>query len=258
MTAESSLRETHDEQDRLVRVLDHDPELGAHLGSEAQAMAGRHLVARSLVLEPGDWSEPWPGGEDTPGSLGLLLLDGLIMRTQQIGPAVAAELLGSGDLLRPWQTGDEGSSIRSDAHWQVIQHSRVAVLDRRFAQIAGRWPALMAALTERSVQRARLLAFQMGVSHLRRIDSRLLLLLWRLADRWGRVTPGGVVLPLRLTHGWLANLIGAQRPSVTTALGQLSHAGRIERLADGSWLLKGPAPDVEEPPFELPADAPAG
>jgi len=83
----------------------------------------------------------------------------------------------------------------------------------------------------------------------RRIDARLLLMMWRLADRWGRVTSDGVVVPLRLTHGWLAHLVGAQRPSVTTALGNLAGAGRVERLDDGSWLLRGDPPDFDEPLF---------
>lgn len=233
----------------FVRILEHDPELGRGLDPEAHAFAARHLVARSSTLAIGDWAPPWPGADDPDGHLGVLLLEGLLMRTQQLGSVVSAELLGSGDVLRPLHLGDEGSSLTSSVRWQVLQRSQVALLDRRFAQVAGRWPEVTAALLERSVQRARLLAFQMGVGHVRRVDARVLLLLWRLADRWGRVTRDGVVLPLRLTHGWLANLVGAQRPSVTTALGQLAQAGRVERLPDGSWLLRGPAPDPAEPLF---------
>ena len=30
------------------------------------------------------------------------------------------------------------------------------------------------------------------------------MLLWYLAERWGRVTPDGVIVPLRLTHETLA------------------------------------------------------
>jgi hypothetical protein len=65
-----------------------------------------------------------------------------------------------------------------------------------------------------------------------------------------------VVLPLALTHGWLANLVGAQRPSVTTALGHLTSAGRVERLDDGSWLLRGGPPNLAEPLFAASPSAP--
>jgi hypothetical protein len=241
---------------RVVRVLEHDPELGRGLGGEDLAVAGRYLIARTALLPAGEWEPPFPGADDPQGHLGVLLLDGLVMRAQRVGSVISAELLGSGDVVRPWHAGDEGSSLVSNARWQVLQPTQVAILDRRFAQVAGRWPEVVSALMERSVQRARLLAFQMGVGHLRRVDARLLLLFWRLADRWGRMTPDGVVLPLSLTHGWLANLVGAQRPSVTTALGTLVGAGRLERLDDGGWLLRGGPPELDDPLFAAAVNAP--
>jgi CRP/FNR family cyclic AMP-dependent transcriptional regulator len=231
-----------------ARILDRDPELGSGLGGEDFALAARHLVARTRHLEPGAWTPPFEG-QDEPGSSGALVLDGLLMRVQRIGTVAAAELLGSGDVLRPWVTGHEGSSLPGAANWQVLQPTTVAILDRRFTAVAGRWPEVVSALMERSVHRARLLAFQLAIGSVRRIDARLLLLMWRLADRWGRVTSDGIVVPLRLTHGWLAHLVGAQRPSVTTALGNLAGAGRVERLDDGSWLLRGDPPDFDEPLF---------
>jgi CRP/FNR family cyclic AMP-dependent transcriptional regulator len=234
---------------RNARILERDPELGRGLDAEEFALAARHLVARTRNLVQGDWIGPWEGEDDPYGSVGALVLDGLLLRVQRVGNVASAELLGSGDVLRPWLTGDEDSTLSGRARWQVLQPTTVAILDRRFASVAGRWPEVITALVERSVQRARLLAFQMAISNVRRIDARLLLLMWRLADRWGRVTSDGVVVPLRLTHGWLASLVGAQRPSVTTALGNLASAGRVERLDDGSWLLRGEPPDVAEPLF---------
>jgi CRP-like cAMP-binding protein len=85
----------------------------------------------------------------------------------------------------------------------------------------------------------------MALSHLTRVEVRLLALFWHLADRWGRVASDGVLVPLRLTHQTLAALVGAQRPSVTTALGGLADSGRVTRRDDGGWVLHG------EPPLEL-------
>ena len=59
-----------------------------------------------------------------------------------------------------------------------------------------------------------------------RVERRLLLKLRQLAERWGRVTPDGIRLDLRLTHQELANMVGAVRESVTIALGRLASAGR--------------------------------
>ena len=64
-----------------------------------------------------------------------------------------------------------------------------------------------------------------------------------LAERWGRVVPGGVLVSLRLSHRTLAGMVGARRPSVTTALGQLMARGEIERRADGEWILRGDPPE---------------
>jgi Mn-dependent DtxR family transcriptional regulator len=46
-----------------------------------------------------------------------------------------------------------------------------------------------------------------------------------------------------VTHGVLASVVGARRPSVTTALGRLQEDGLIERLPDGEWLLHGSPPE---------------
>ena len=82
-----------------------------------------------------------------------------------------------------------------------------------------------------------------AIAHLKRIDDRLLALLWCLAERWGRVSPDGVVVALRLPHRTLGSLVGARRPSVPTALGQLMARGEVERRPDGGWLLLGNPPE---------------
>jgi hypothetical protein len=38
-------------------------------------------------------------------------------------------------------------------------------------------------------------------------------------------------------------MVGARRPSVTTALGQLMARGDLERRADGEWILRGDPPE---------------
>lgn len=75
-----------------------------------------------------------------------------------------------------------------------------------------------------------------------RLSTRLHLLLWHLADRFGRVLTKGVVLPLPLSHELLAQLVGAQRPSVSRALKELDRAEVIARRPDGTWWLGGKPP----------------
>jgi len=66
---------------------------------------------------------------------------------------------------------------------------------------------------------------------------RLVATLDMLAERWGVMTPDGIVLPDFLTHSVLAPIVGARRPSVTTSLKRLAEAGTVRRRADGRWVL---------------------
>jgi CRP/FNR family transcriptional regulator, cyclic AMP receptor protein len=51
-----------------------------------------------------------------------------------------------------------------------------------------------------------------------------------------------VVVPLTLSHRLLAELIGARRPTVTTALRTLERDGKLVRRDDATWLLTSDAP----------------
>src|SRR5204863_9474254 len=126
--------------------------------------------------------------------------------------------------------------------WRVVEPVRLAQLDRRFALTVAPWPEVSAALMDRIIQRARWLAFQLAVCHVVRVDTRILLMLWHFADRWGRMTREGARVRIPVTHSVLASVVGARRPSVTTALGRLEDKGLIERLPDGEWLLIGSPP----------------
>jgi CRP-like cAMP-binding protein len=81
----------------------------------------------------------------------------------------------------------------------------------------------------------------MAIVHHARVDVRLHMLFWHLAARWGRVRGDGVTVPLRLTHTVLADLVAARRPTVTTALSELSRQGLVRSVDDG-WLLSGEPP----------------
>jgi CRP-like cAMP-binding protein len=123
----------------------------------------------------------------------------------------------------------------------------MALLDRDFASAIAPYPELTGAVMDRIMRRAHALAFHLAVSHLKLVEMRLLVILWYYADRWGRVTPGGVMLPLRMTHSLLARIVGARRPSVSTALGRLQDRGLVERTENGQWLLLGSPPrELEE------------
>lgn len=74
-----------------------------------------------------------------------------------------------------------------------------------------------------------------------RVERRLLLKLGQLAERFGRVTPEGVRLDLRLTHRELAQMVGTARESVTLALGRLADAGEID-VRNRTLIILRPPP----------------
>jgi CRP/FNR family transcriptional regulator, cyclic AMP receptor protein len=226
----------------VTRVLEEDPELGEHLPDDERPKAGDAAIARVEVI--GGGSARSIDLDRHRDGLGLLVLDGIVARRIKLGQFECTELLGQGDLLRPWTFDGAGAaSIPEDVTWTVLEPLRVAVLDRRFAMAVAPWPEITAALMDRVIARARWLAFQLAVSNLVRVDTRVLVTLWHYADRWGRVTPDGVLLHMPATHSMLAGIVGSRRPSVTTALGRLEQQGAIKRLADGRWLLIGGPPE---------------
>jgi CRP-like cAMP-binding protein len=233
---------------QIVHVLEEDPELGAALGDAERGLAAQHLVAAELRVPVGDWRPEHPLGA-AAGDLGFLVLDGLISRDTSIGRHETTELLGRGDLLRPWDHAeDAGSPIAWRHSWRVLEPTRLAVLDARFGAIAGRFPTVTACLIGRTLRRSRLLGILLAVSAMPRLDERLLTLLWALADRWGRVGHEGTAVALPLTHATMARLVGAQRPSVTSALRTLEDRGFLARPSAGpGWVLLGDPPgDAEQ------------
>jgi CRP-like cAMP-binding protein len=167
------------------------------------------------------------------------VIDGLVAREVLADNVATMELLGPGDLLRPGEEFADVPLLAAAVRWNVLADARVAILDGAVAMRLAGQPEIYCALIERLAWRVRRLAVMQAISQLYRVDRRLLTLLWHLADRWGRVTPAGVVVPLALSHRMLGQLVGARRPSVSTALGELGRAGEVTRLADGTWLLPG-------------------
>jgi CRP/FNR family transcriptional regulator, cyclic AMP receptor protein len=212
------------------------------LGAEERHAAHRYAVARVERVPEGRWpaDEHWRGDD---GAVGLLVLDGLVTRDLELADRTASELLGTGDLLRPWQDDERRPGVT--VRWTVHDSLRLAVLDRRLMLVAARWPALVDALFDRAFRRARALAFNLAMSQLVGIDRRLLMLFWDAARRWGRVTPEGVRVRLPLTHQTLARLVGSRRPSVSLALADLAAQGRVRHDGD-EWLLIGEPPQSPE------------
>ncbi len=218
-----------------VRVLELDPDLLEGLDAQSTAAARAHAVATTMMLDTGHWTPP--DAARCERVLGLLVLDGLIAQCVTINAVACPELLGQGDVLRPWEQRAELASRRVPTSWRVLKPVMLAVLGAPFVETARRWPSISTALLARSVERSRWLALQMAVPQMRRADDRLRLLFEYLAARWGRVTPHGVVLPLPLTNQLLAQLTCLRRPTVSSTMTRFAETGEIVRRPGTGFLL---------------------
>jgi CRP-like cAMP-binding protein len=224
----------------LVDVLEVDPDLGGGLDGERLAAATVAARARLERLPKGAW-EPAKLPPSTGDGFGLLVLSGFLVRRVGRDDRHGAELLGAGDLLRPWQTLSPTASRPFEQSWQAIAPVEVAVLDPAFAGRVAPFPEIAARLIDRAMLRSRHLALELAIVGQRRIERRIEMLFWQLADRWGVRTPDGVRVEVPLTHALLAELVAARRPSVRTALGRLAEIGTVTRSGD-AWLLGGSGP----------------
>lgn len=122
----------------------------------------------------------------------------------------------------------------------MLRPTRIVLLDDEFGRRAAGIPVTARALLSRSASTAHWLLAKSLIVSCPLLEDRLILLFALLGERWGRVTSDGILLDLPLTHGLLASLCGARRPSVTLALHALQEEDVLTRADDGGWLLSPP------------------
>ena len=179
--------------------------------------------------------EPW-FADIAPGP-GLLVLDGLVAVNTNVGDRAACELIGGGDLLQHFEPRTDELVAQTETCHALIP-TTFAMLDGVFASRVGSFPQVGMALLRRAARRASEAEALRAIASHPRLEVRLVLLLWHLASRWGRVVPDGIRLTLPLTHRLLGQLVSAERPSVSHALHRLSQTGLVVGTA-GDLLLSG-------------------
>jgi CRP/FNR family transcriptional regulator, cyclic AMP receptor protein len=229
---------------RWERLLDLDSDLAEALGEDLAARARDRVGVPTVRLDGGAWS-PESLTTAARGAFALLVCGGLIVRELELAGTVTAELLGPGDIV------DFGSAreplLATRERWHISGSAKVAILDDRVLPALHAWPTLGARLIARAARQAARAGDQRAISQLPRVELRIRALLWHLAERWGRMGPAGVVVPIDLTHTALGHLVGARRSTVTLALGELTRAGLVARREDGAWVLRADSNPGEAP-----------
>ena len=221
-------------------LLDLDVDLAEQLDLRMRLVARSAATAITFEVDAGE--VPLSGwlASAAPGP-GVLVLEGVLAVDVRVGDRTAAELIGAGDLLQAWTREDE-DLLACDVAWRALVPARFALLDAGFAERVRPWPEFTQVLLRRCGRRARDLSVQRAIASQPRLEVRLTLLLWHLAARWGKVERGGIRLPVPLTHQLLGRLVGAERPSVSHALGRLADAGLVRGHGD-EWHLSGSLED---------------
>jgi len=222
----------------VCRLLEEDPDLAETIAAPRRAHAVERCLATTLEVPRGRWAIP--GSMHLTDGIGLLVLDGVLLRRVGVDGRFGAEILGEGDLLRP-HFDVPPTTLSATAGWRVLAPVRLAVLDVEAARRFAEFPELTGSLVDRALDRTRNLEIVMAIVHHARVHVRVHMLLWHLADRWGRVRSEGVLLPLAITHSVLADMVAARRPTVTSALSELSRMDLV-RTVEGGWLLRGERP----------------
>lgn len=225
----------------VVSVLREHPDLGRHLGQERAQTASRRALATVISLPKGELCAQGTLPSE-PGTLGLLVLEGLLLRAVSVTGRPSVEVLGPGDLVRPFdqdfeRARDSEAIVSAEMRWWALRPARLAVLDASFMHRMSAYPEVISELAGRLARSSAEGCLRLAIVQEPCLSSRLHFMLWHLADRHGRVHPEGVVLHLPLCHSLLAWLVGASRPAVSRALKELERTGHLARRTDGTWWL---------------------
>lgn len=212
-----------------VRLLIAHPELAERLDPAERDEARRLVIAPAAALAPG----PWDGTCEGADPFAAVVLDGLMARECRLGGRVSRHVVARGDVIGLERSADDRVGA---LRWHVETPTRIAVLDRRFVSAVARWPWLVADVVRRTASWADRASVLQAISHMPRVEDRLVALLWHLADHWGRVGADAVVVPLRLSHAALGSLVGARRPTISLALAELQKRGTVTRRGE-AWVL---------------------
>lgn len=210
-----------------TRLSELDPDLLAGVCDDL------HVTVRQVA--PSAWDVPVGDG------LGVLVVRGLVAQGIRVAGNRSVVLAWDGDVIGP-DTGYPDWADRS-LHLNVLEPSLVAELDEQFLDTARRSPEVLVNLGERLRRVLGRTQLLLAVSHLSRVEHRILATLLLIAEDRGRATVGGILLRMPLTHERLGELVGARRPTVSLALRELESMQLLKRTPEGAWLIGHDAAD---------------
>ena len=213
--------------DKVISLVDADPELGELLDERDYERARREALARVSRLSPGVWDAAAALERDAHHR-GFLIADGLMAREVDVhGPALLRAARPRRRAAARGRGTPRARTCRPRSAGPCSRRRRSPCSTTGWSSGSCRGRTLGVELFNRGTRRAHHLAVALAISHHQRVDDRLLLTLWHLAERWGRVTPNGIVVPLPLGHQRLADLVG-RPPAVGDDGAGRAHPRRVD------------------------------
>jgi CRP/FNR family cyclic AMP-dependent transcriptional regulator len=156
---------------------------------------------------------------EQPGEVVYIILNGTVkVHIEQAGGAdVVLAILGSGDTVG--EMGMLDSAGRS-ASVETLEESTVLWMDRQnFQEAIQRLPGLSLNLVRILSMRVRMANEHIQTLATLDVYGRVARQLLAFADKYGKVGPGGeTLIPIRLTQGDIADLVGASRKRVNQVM----------------------------------------
>src|SRR3954453_6956375 len=125
-----------------------DPDLGQLLSDARREAAEEQVNVTVASITPGPWA---PGKLCSPGrasNVGLLLLDGVVVRETCLLESPSAELFGPGDIVRTWTADADPQPLRVAIEWRALERTSVAVMDGATALALRAFPEIMAVVLD--------------------------------------------------------------------------------------------------------------
>jgi CRP-like cAMP-binding protein len=221
-----------------VGLLDIEPDLLQFLTGEDRTRL--ESVALAVIQMPDRRPLALTEFLDARGAFAAVVQTGMVLHDLQLGRQPGLRLLGPGEVLCVQEA--PASPLLANSTYRATRDTTIVLLRNDFLLAARQAPGLIIGVQARMAEQIERLATQFVICQMPRVEDRLLAMMWLLAESWGRVTPSGTTLPLSLTHELLGAMIGARRPTVTLALGELTERGAVVHQDRGWLLLERPEP----------------
>lgn len=156
-----------------------------------------------------------------------------IARISEEGREVTLALLEPGEIFGELEILDDSPR---DTLAEALDDSQLCVIQREtFLTLIRSRPELAFRLTKLIGFRMRQIESRVEDLVFRDVPSRLAHLLFQLSKDYGRETPQGILLRIKITHQEIANLIGSIRETVSAVLGDFKKEGLIS--FDGRQII---------------------